>query len=206
MNFQSCCVGSYVHDKSLFRNRFCLNLMSFISVLTWVFVKLRKIVAKQYLQIKNAFLWLTQSCIVKNQGFCLKIWLLYDVRSFRILKWSVSTSFLQVFTSVAFSKYFGAFIITIVGFTLKILKKNHLNFPNELVLTKKFIFSNHGKYVPLWIWKIFWSKIFFLKKINIRLLWDKSVKNFFYNTVSQSKVKPWLCVLSVKKINTDRWL
>ena len=38
--------------------------------------------------------------------------------------WYVFTPFLQGFTSVAFSKCFGAFIVTIVGFTLKILNES----------------------------------------------------------------------------------
>ena len=75
----------------------------------------------------------------------------------------VLTPFLQVVSSLAFSKCFGAFIVTIVVSTFKILKKKKKksNFPNELVLSKKFIFSNHGKYVALWFRKIFWSKTFF---------------------------------------------
>ena len=38
----------------------------------------------------------------------------------------VLSSFLQVFPSVAFSKCFSAFIVTIVKFTLKILKKKNI--------------------------------------------------------------------------------
>ena len=60
----------------------------------------------------------------------------------------VLTPFLQVFFSIAFSKCFGDFVVTVVRFALKIMKKNHLNFCKKLVLNKKFIFSNHGKSVP----------------------------------------------------------
>ena len=60
--------------------------------------------------------------------------------------------------STPFSKCFGVLIVTVVGFTLKILKKKNLNFPKKLVLSKKIIFNNHGKYVVLCFGKIFENK------------------------------------------------
>ena len=61
--------------------------------------------------------------------------------------------------STPFSKCFGVFIVSVVEFTLKILKKkNNLNFPKKLVLSKKIIFNNHGKYVVLCFGKIFENK------------------------------------------------
>ena len=104
---------------------------------------------------------------------------LYDIRPFRILTWYVSIPLLQVITSVAFSKCFDAFTITIVRFKLKILKKNHLNSPKKLVSSKKFIFSNYGEYVALWFRKFFWSKNFPPSTPNIRSLKDKSVAKVY---------------------------
>ena len=52
LSFQSCCIDQYLHGKSLFADWFCLNLISFMSELTWAFIKMRKIVAKQDLKIK----------------------------------------------------------------------------------------------------------------------------------------------------------
>lgn len=61
-----------------------------------------------------------------------KICLLSDVRPFNILRQYVSP-FHQ-----AFSKCFGDFVIIITGFKLKILKKDHLNFPKKLILGNIF--------------------------------------------------------------------
>ena len=72
--------------------------------------------------------------------------MLYDIRPFSILMWYVSDPFLQFVTLVAFSKFFGAFIITIFGFKLKILrKKNNIGFPKKEETSKKFILSNYVK-------------------------------------------------------------
>ena len=54
---------------------------------------------------------------MKNTGFCLKIWPLYDISSFSTLMWYVPTN---------------------------TKKKNQLNVPKKLVLSKKFIFNNYG--------------------------------------------------------------
>ena len=83
---------------------------------------------------------------------CDKLWLLRD-----------KLWFLQVINSVAFSKCFSAFIITIVGFKLKILKKNHLNFPKKLLSNKNVFSSNYGKYVLLRFGVFFRVKMYFLQ-------------------------------------------
>lgn len=93
-----------------------------------------------------------------------------------------SIPFLKVATSVAFSKCFVAFLIKILRFTLKILKK--IYFPKRLVSSKKFIFNNYGKYdVPAmdvrWSGKIFCSKSLLPSTHNIRLLEDKSTPKVF---------------------------
>ena len=76
----------------------------------------------------------------------------------------VSIPFLQVVTLVAFGRCFGALIATIVGFTMKTLKKKSFKLIKKLVLRKKFVFSNHKRNVFLWFEEIFWSKIFFFLK------------------------------------------
>ena len=69
----------------------------------------------------------------------------------------VLTPFLQVVTSVAFSKCFGAFIITIAGFTLKILKKS-IKFPKKLVSSKNFFSAAMRKMLSYGLGNFFSSR------------------------------------------------
>lgn len=87
----------------------------------------------------------------------------------------VLTQFLQVITSVVSGKCFGPFIITVVGFNLKILK-NHFNFPKELVLGKNFVSVTVRNMLSYGL------AIFLVQKcpsFNISLLKDKSVAKVF---------------------------
>ena len=49
------------------------------------------------------------------------------------------------------------------GIYIKNTEKKILNFPKKLVLSKKIIFNNHGKYVVLCFGKIFENKFSSLK-------------------------------------------
>ena len=119
----------------------------------------------------------------------------------------VSIPFLKVVTSVAFSKCFVAFLIKILRFTLKILKKKNY-FPKRLVSSKKFIFKNYGKYdVPAmdvrWSGTIFCSKCFLPSTHNRRSLEDKWTPNVFTTAFHKVSSKIYYTKLKICKYITS---
>ena len=67
------------------------------------------------------------------------------------------------------------YLITVVGFKLKIMSKNIWNFLSQ---TSKHIYSKYWEYVVLWSETVCQVKDFLLSAPNIKLLKDKLVKNF----------------------------
>ena len=83
---------------------------------------------------------------------------------------------------------------------MKILKKNHLNFPKKLVISKTFFFSNHGKYVVLWFGQNFGETFSSLKKQH-EFTQGLISGNIFPTTVSQSYIESWIYLLHDDKAN-----
>ena len=72
-----------------------------------------------------------------------------------------------------------------------ILKKNQLNVPKKLVLSKKFIFNNYGDILSNSIGKN-WEQNFLPSKTNITLPRDKSAAKFFITPFLKVKLNAGL--------------
>ena len=114
------------------------------------------------------------------------------IKPFSIFLWYILTPFLQVVTSVVFSKYLGSLVTTTVGFKLKYWKKKYLHFAKKLVVRKEF-FGGHEKNVLLFE-KFFWSKHFPPSTSNRKLQKDKSVVKVFTKAFHKSKLNPLLTI------------
>ena len=119
--FKDVVLTNIFRKKDLFWDLFCLNMTSFLVHWPGIYQTEENCCqVRPYDKIMPVFdwrgLWKRKNS-VKRFDRC-------------IIYKAVSTLFLQVGTSTAFSKCFGPVIITIVEFKLKILKKkSHLNFP-----------------------------------------------------------------------------
>ena len=118
--FKDVVLTNIFRKKDLFSD-FCLNMTSFLVHWAGIYQTEKNCCqVRPYDKIMPVFdwpgLWKRKNSVKRFDRY--------------IIYKAVSTLFLQVGTSTAFSKCFGPVIITIVEFKLKILKKkNHLNFP-----------------------------------------------------------------------------